>query len=297
MTLYVDDVGIPADVFNVATGKVVSSRWCHLISDLLDPDVELHPFATGVLGLRKSYFQSGTDLRGQYDPGHDHYDLTISKRRLAVANGAKSITAIELGRITIEKSQRWHRLVEQRARELRQESLNELLSGDTLTMEQSELVTLADARAWLGDQLQRGGAVCPCCSQLAKIYKRKLNSNMARTLIIGYRTVGLAWFHAPTTVGDRGELAKLRYWGLVEEEQTLRADGGRAGWWRVTSKGEQFILGRIELPAHALVYDGELLRLDESDGLIGIRAALGEKFSYQELMTAQLPAPLVLIGS
>jgi len=296
MTLYVDNVGIPAEVFNLETGRTVTSRWYHLISDLLDPDAELHDFATQTLGLRRSYFQEGTDLAGRYDPGHDHYDLTVGKRRLALSKGAKSITGTELGRIIIEKSQQWRRLVEQRARELRQQSLHDLLTGGP-TMEESELVTLADARAWLADQLQRSGAICPCCSQLAKVYKRKLNSNMARTLIIGYRTVQMAWFHAPTTVGDRGELAKLRYWGLVEEEQTLRGDGGRAGWWRVTPKGQQFILGQIELPAHALVYDGALLRLDESDGYISIRDALGEKFSYQELMTEKLPAPLVVIGS
>lgn len=149
--------------------------------------------------------------------------------------------------------------------------------------------TLIEAASWLAEQLKKDGATCPCCTQLAKVYRRKINSNMARTLILGYQAAGLGWFHAPTTVADRGELAKLRFWGLVEEEKALRPDGGRAGWWRVTSKGRDFILGHIELPAHVLIYNGQALRLDESGGRIGIRAALGDKFSYRELMSQPLP--------
>lgn len=96
--IYVDDVGIPAEVFNKRTGKIVSSRWYHLITDCLD-STELHAFAVGKLKLHRSYFQEGED-----NPGHDHYDLTIGKRKLAIKLGAKPIPALELGRITMAKT-------------------------------------------------------------------------------------------------------------------------------------------------------------------------------------------------
>lgn len=150
--------------------------------------------------------------------------------------------------------------------------------------------TLDEARAWLREQLQDKGAICPCCSQMAKVYKRKLNANMAHSLLIGYQAAKLGWFHAPSVVKDRGEMAKLRYWGLVEEEQALRLDGGRAGFWRLTHKGELFALGLLWVPAHALIYDGRLLRLDESNGKVNIHEALGIKFNYSELMAAKLSA-------
>jgi hypothetical protein len=102
--IYVDDAGIVADVPNRETGKTVSSTWCHLISDQLDP-TELHHFATKILGLRKSYFQPGKVLgnRDHHDPGGDHYDLTEGKRKQAVAQGATPVTAEELGVITRRK--------------------------------------------------------------------------------------------------------------------------------------------------------------------------------------------------
>lgn len=101
--IYVDDAGIQADVLNTETGKTHSSRWFHLISDQLDP-AELHEFATGKLGLRRSYFQPGKRLGdGGPDPGGDHYDLTLGKRAQAVKLGARQISAQELVTITARK--------------------------------------------------------------------------------------------------------------------------------------------------------------------------------------------------
>jgi hypothetical protein len=108
MTIYVDDVGIPAEVYNPRSGKIVSSRWYHLISDQLDP-AELHTFAAR-LGLHRSYFQEGKDILGQGpDPGHDHYDVTEGKRWHAIRLGATPVTGIELGRITITKTETYRR--------------------------------------------------------------------------------------------------------------------------------------------------------------------------------------------
>ena len=87
MAVYVDDAGIPADV---RSGPVVhSSQWSHLFADTQD---ELHQFATGQLGLKRSYFQTG-HRRGDGRPSpHWHYDLTAGKRQQAIRLGAVPVS-------------------------------------------------------------------------------------------------------------------------------------------------------------------------------------------------------------
>lgn len=142
--------------------------------------------------------------------------------------------------------------------------------------------TLIQLKVWLRKKAE-DGARCPVCDQNVKIYRRKLNSGMARSLIRMYRAGGLDFIHLPTTVGSRSrEEGKLRYWGLVEEEQVLRPDGGRAGYWRVTPMGELFVLGKITVWSHARVYNGKCLGLNGNQ--ITIKDALGSQFDYAELM-------------
>jgi len=61
--------------------------WCHLTADAPD---ELHAFAAK-LGLERSRFQSRPGR-----PWRDHYDVTESKRRHAVALGAIELTLQEV---------------------------------------------------------------------------------------------------------------------------------------------------------------------------------------------------------
>lgn len=60
------------------------NEWCHMVST--NNLVELHEFAER-LGLKREWFQ---------DKRMPHYDLTASKRRLAVKLGAKEVSAREL---------------------------------------------------------------------------------------------------------------------------------------------------------------------------------------------------------
>lgn len=120
MTIYVDNFGFKTSVWNPWTGRQVTSKWYHLISDQLDP-TELHEFIDQ-LGLKREYFQRGVDKNtGVYNPGHDHYDLTVGKRWRAINKGAIPVDTYELGRIIIAKNKLWHQLVDQRAEELRKE--------------------------------------------------------------------------------------------------------------------------------------------------------------------------------
>lgn len=48
--------------------------------------------------------------------------------------------------------------------------------------------TLEQAKQLLRDAVKIGEAIeCPCCKQMVKIYKRKLNSGMAKALLLIYK--------------------------------------------------------------------------------------------------------------
>lgn len=140
--------------------------------------------------------------------------------------------------------------------------------------------TIAAGKAWLLARLDDGDS-CPLCGQHAKMYKRKINSGMARSLIHIYRIGGQGWVHVRAIGAASREEGKLAYWGLLEEQTGVGLHGGRAGYWRVTDKGLAYING-LKVPKYAKVYDGKV-RGFEGD-LVGIRDALGTKFSFEELM-------------
>lgn len=141
--------------------------------------------------------------------------------------------------------------------------------------------TLADAKTWLKARLDKGES-CPCCGQRAQMYRRKINSGMARSLIHMYRLSGTNWVHVKQIGAASREEGKLAYWGLVEEQKATGLHGGRAGYWRVTDKGEQFILGKLQVPTYAKVYNGRVFGFE--GGPASIKDALGTKFNYADLM-------------
>lgn len=74
MAVYVDDM-------RAVYGRMIM---CHMVADTLE---ELHAMAHR-LGLRREWFQDSS--------GHPHYDVSKSKRALAVSLGAVQITSREL---------------------------------------------------------------------------------------------------------------------------------------------------------------------------------------------------------
>lgn len=158
--------------------------------------------------------------------------------------------------------------------------------------------SLEQAQEWLRARLD-DGAKCPCCKQHAKIYKRKLNSGMAASLI-AFAKVTLqmtpkdGWLKVPDDfvststvlkVLKNREYNKLRYWKLLEAhatDQSLDADTPYTGMWRITELGLQFARGEVEVPKCVFVYDNRKLRASQETTTI--QEALGSKFNYVELM-------------
>ena len=148
--------------------------------------------------------------------------------------------------------------------------------------------TLKDARDYVNANRVEG-VHCPCCGQMARDYRRKLNTIMARALIWLVRTsasgdewvdIGLQaprWFHR-----GGGEFAKLAHWGLIEERLIPSTRGGRtSGIWRPTDKGVSFARNEIAIASHVTLYDNHIVGISNTS--ITIRQALGEHFDFQEL--------------
>lgn len=151
------------------------------------------------------------------------------------------------------------------------------------------MTTLEQAQEWLRKHVDEG-AKCPCCTQLAKVYRRKINAGAARALVRMVVRYGEGeWVHVPTTADFSrlgGEWAKLRFWGLVVEQPEVREDGGRAGYWQVTPLGRAFALGRARVPKYARIYDQRLLGLVDEQ-TVDIHDALGTKFNLEDLMAGR----------
>jgi len=175
-----------------------------------------------------------------------------------------------------------------------------------------DTATVADVKRWLRVHAPKG-AVCPCCKQHVKIYRRALGSQMARWLIWLVRTweqkqAGVRspvsgqlmhlecnhpWIDVKLSPVRGGDYAKLIHWELVEhkvnEPKQKRPDGSRpkdSGLWRPTFKGIDFVHQRLSVPSHMTLYCN--LLLEQSDDLIKIHQALGKKFDYHKLMNAPI---------
>ena len=159
--------------------------------------------------------------------------------------------------------------------------------------------TLEDAKKWLRVRFGKG-ATCPCCAQYVKLYKRSFNKSSAYVLLLiacYFRGDPVEeWLHVPSYIAEmaadnprraaavRGDWAKLKFWGLIEEKPDTRADGSpRVGYWKLTQLGRQFVNREVKVPSHIFIYNGEALdrTVDEQ---ITIDDALGTDFSYNEIM-------------
>lgn len=155
--------------------------------------------------------------------------------------------------------------------------------------------TLADAKEkTMRDARRSEGTRCPCCTKYVKVYRRKFNSGMARTMVYAYRHfrdhndfIDIAHYmlkQLPNIVPS--DYGKLCWWGLLErspEEPDPKKKS--SGMYRMTEKGRRFVEKQITIPSHAIEYRSQV---EEFDGeQIDIVEALGEdnQFHYQELMT------------
>src|SRR5918993_127727 len=97
----------------------------------------------------------------------------------------------------------------------------------------TEQTTLRETKNFLNENLDRG-CICPACEQTCKRYTRKLTSSMAYGLYLIFKLSNSRddqWIHienefkqldVPSAI--RGDLPKLRYWGLIERKESVLDD-------------------------------------------------------------------------
>lgn len=91
MSVYVGPLFATQPYYTSQNHRWPAQHACHMTADSLE---ELHAMATK-LGMRRAWFQN--------KPRHPHYDLVASKRRMALAYGAKELTLEqEVARVTAE---------------------------------------------------------------------------------------------------------------------------------------------------------------------------------------------------
>lgn len=134
------------------------------------------------------------------------------------------------------------------------------------------------------------GYRCQCCGQFVKEYARKLNSSMARVLILIYKSGNFDYLHVEDFLkklnrGDlRADFHKLRYWGLLKKKIENREDGSaRNGFYQITTSGIWFVEGKVTVQEKILVFNNDFKGF--AGDQINIHQALGNKFSYKELMS------------
>lgn len=151
--------------------------------------------------------------------------------------------------------------------------------------------TLTEVVEWLRDRVD-DGAHCPACTQMAKVYRRKISSSTARVLIAMHRdrTDPDGWVQVPRLreVEKGGDSTKARYWGLIEPMPNVVRDDGssRVGWWRLTPAGRAFVRNQISVATYARIYDGRLVGFDATTTTT-IHDALGTRFHYDDLMAGR----------
>jgi hypothetical protein len=148
------------------------------------------------------------------------------------------------------------------------------------------LTTLAEAQDYVRAEMSTG-VKCPCCNQLAKVYKRLLTESHIKTMMAVYReqckdSLGERWVYLPDIPQRSRDFATVAYFGLAEQHVGQRDDGSKStGWWRITTLGADFLAGKKGVQKYALVYDGKVI---DHEGLNVYVGTVSKGFNFRELM-------------
>ncbi len=129
------------------------------------------------------------------------------------------------------------------------------------------------------------GAICPCCNQKVKLYKRSIYAVPAIELINLYH-LDISHYgdyhHISSFCKEVPVVSKLLFWDLVEERINEDSEKRTSGYWRITGKGVDFVEGQTMVPKYAYVFNS--MAYEYSVEKHSIQEALGDNFSYPELM-------------
>ena len=133
------------------------------------------------------------------------------------------------------------------------------------------------------------GTHCGLCLRYIKVYKRKINSSMARWLIglvhlferePRWISVAEPW----SKQIDSRENSKFLYWEMVEQKPKGEDEKSKrtSGFWKPTPAGIAFARRECSVTKYKFVYVNDVVY--EEGPQVTITHALGDDFDYEELM-------------
>lgn len=147
--------------------------------------------------------------------------------------------------------------------------------------------TLRVARDWMLARLVPG-CDCPCCGRKMKLYTRKINAEMARFLIhlVQAYQDEQQWYSTrdlqPRAIKATTDGVLFVHWGLIEARPGKNSGGARAGSYRPTRKGFDFVYGRIRVRSSLMTVTNKPYGFTGKK--VNIQQCLKAKFDYNELM-------------
>lgn len=127
---------------------------------------------------------------------------------------------------------------------------------------------VGEVRQELREHLAQGEQCeCSVCGSTIKVYARGIHAKMVRALAaVGDAPGGLSP-SALSQITSGGDGQKLSAWGFIER--------GEEGAWTITSRGADWLRGRIKVPHKVITYNGEVLGFDRSKevGISDVRHA------------------------
>ena len=133
-----------------------------------------------------------------------------------------------------------------------------------------------------------GGAKCPVCDRLVKVYRRKFHAEMGSFLLRlvrkyqrypRYYVTRDLYPHSNKAASDGSYLV---HWGLIEKAGHVNSAQAPAASYRPTDKGLRFAMKNDTVPSHVHLLNNEVVGW--SDTHTDILTVLGSKFNYTELM-------------
>ncbi len=143
--------------------------------------------------------------------------------------------------------------------------------------------SLAHAQEWLRGRLEVG-ATCPCCSQRAQIYCRRLHAQSTAWLIDLVQKYERTkdYVHVNETDARGGDYAKNAIWGLCVRDNSTTTNHKSSGRWMPTRAGIEFVYGQRTIRKTALVFDSKVIGFTGPE--VDVKQCLGKRFNYAELM-------------
>lgn len=135
----------------------------------------------------------------------------------------------------------------------------------------------------------RKGYRCSSCGGYVKEYCRSFNSNMAIALIALYKHTKGEYVHLEKFLAENGyqrcgDASYNRFYGLLEPFKGKREDNSpRNGYYRITGMGRMFVENKTKVFSKFKIQHNAFQGFEGKE--ISIHEALGEKFSYEKLMT------------